>query len=162
MRTGERSSGGQALIISARLPANLSLIRFPGPQPDFRTRLGKFRAPKARAAKGVWGHAPPEMFEIQRLRNGILTNKIFLGIISSIKRFLKKKKKKSQNQDEAIASSCLMLATTLFSIFPQVEKCTSRNSNDEGACIQASLVLFSSNADLGCRTLTNHFRSLKQ
>ena len=40
----------------------------------------------------------------------IITNPIFPGIIFSIKRFFKK----GRNQDEAIASSCLMLATALF------------------------------------------------
>ena len=40
----------------------------------------------------------------------------FLGIIFSIKRFFEKTKikKKSQNQDEAIASSCLMQAMVLI------------------------------------------------
>ena len=42
------------------------------------TRPGKSRAPKARAARGVWGHAPPENFEIQRFRTALLS--VFRGI----------------------------------------------------------------------------------
>ena len=52
----------------------------PGLKPDFRTRQGKFWAPKpaARGGGGVWGHAPPENIEIWRLRNALLC--IFHGI----------------------------------------------------------------------------------
>ena len=32
---------------------------------------GGTSAPEARAARGVWGHAPPENFEIYRLGNAI-------------------------------------------------------------------------------------------
>ena len=32
---------------------------------------GGTRAPEARAARGVWGHAPPKNFEIKRLGNAI-------------------------------------------------------------------------------------------
>ena len=32
---------------------------------------GATRSPEARAARGVWGYAPPENFEIQRLGNAI-------------------------------------------------------------------------------------------
>ena len=32
---------------------------------------GDTRAPEARAARGVWGHAPPEKFEIYTLGNAI-------------------------------------------------------------------------------------------
>ena len=32
---------------------------------------GVTRAPEARAARGYWGHAPPEKLEIQRLGNAI-------------------------------------------------------------------------------------------
>ena len=57
---------------------NKLYCQFTGPQPDFRTRRDKFRAPKARAARQVWGHAPPEHFEIWRFRNALLS--IFRGI----------------------------------------------------------------------------------
>ena len=56
----------------------LRIILFSGPWPDFGTRRGKFRAPKARAARWVWRHASPENFEIWRLRNALLS--IFGGI----------------------------------------------------------------------------------
>ena len=42
----------------------LHLILHPGLSPDFRTRRGKFPAPKVLGARGVWGHTPKENFEI--------------------------------------------------------------------------------------------------
>ena len=61
-------------------------------------RQGKFRALKARAARGVWGHAHQKLLK-SRGSDMHFPVAFFFNL--------------GQKQDGAIASSCLMLATAL-------------------------------------------------
>ena len=45
--------------VSSKVKASIYVQLLSEPLQDFRTRRGKFRAPKALAVRGVWGHAPP-------------------------------------------------------------------------------------------------------